>query len=813
MKKLAVLICLLYPLQLEAVTYYVAQSGGSDSNSCVQAQTHTTAKATIAAGLSCLSSGDTLSIKPGTYARPTTPPPSGTSWIAATTVTAFDTANDPIITGGWPGFYGTGNASTSPRFIILDNLRLNGNKGGSPSTTEVLSLSNGTNNIRVINSEIYNSAGVCGICSANGGAPPSGISGAGSLEILNNLIHDNGAGTGDPQHGIYLYTPNNLIEGNEIYNTDPGGCGIQIYSGATFSSPGNIIRKNKLYSNGCGLSLRDASGILVYNNLIYQNVAQGMQLDRCSNAKIFNNSFFSNDVSGIDISSGQPSAQIRNNIFWQNGSNNVINNSMSTSCTANLSSAGTTCSSTVTGTSPFTNAAANDFTLAAGSNAAVGAGTSSVSADVPDDYIGTSRPQGGTYDIGAYERVAAGSDSLTLLQPNGGTLGAAGSAQTFTWSFSGTIVNVSLKYDAANDGTFETTLSASTANDGSFAFTAPAATTTGRFQVCDASDGTPCDVSDSNVTITAGAGGSITVIISDNTSGSKIGTINGTTNALLVETGPTTNFAGTSGVRANKFASGQHSHSVLRFPIPVVSGATVTAAELGLYLTAFTSAGTPSIDFRNSKRAFVQSEATWNSFSTGNAWGTAGGINNTTDRDSTVLCNMSISATTLQYYTCSHANLTAWVQAAMDGGGEDRLHTERNGTGNDGLLRTFGSNSQDSDKRPYLQITYTTTAATITVTQPISSSHFFPGDSAAIRWTSMGFSGPVFATISYNGGVSYQPTPIIDSHPFDQADAVWIVSGPASVGQARIKVCDLTTGLICGESPNFSIAGTTLGIR
>ena len=62
---------------------------------------------------------------------------------------------------------------------------------------------------------------------------------------------------------------------------------------------------------------------------------------------------------------------------------------------------GTTASNNTTGASGFTNAAGDDFTLTPGSTLR-DAGTD-LSATLTTDYIGTSRPQNGTFDIGAYE--------------------------------------------------------------------------------------------------------------------------------------------------------------------------------------------------------------------------------------------------------------------------------------------------------------------------------------------------------------------------------------------------------------------------
>src|SRR5262245_53832911 len=50
----------------EAATYFVAQ-GGSDNYTCSQSQSPSMPRSTINAGLSCLASGDTLQVGPGTY--------------------------------------------------------------------------------------------------------------------------------------------------------------------------------------------------------------------------------------------------------------------------------------------------------------------------------------------------------------------------------------------------------------------------------------------------------------------------------------------------------------------------------------------------------------------------------------------------------------------------------------------------------------------------------------------------------------------------------------------------------------------------
>src|SRR5712691_4046826 len=67
MKKLLLVIFFTIVLVLaHGATYYVAKTG-SDSNSCANAQSQSTPKLTINAGAGCLSAGDTLIVKTGTY--------------------------------------------------------------------------------------------------------------------------------------------------------------------------------------------------------------------------------------------------------------------------------------------------------------------------------------------------------------------------------------------------------------------------------------------------------------------------------------------------------------------------------------------------------------------------------------------------------------------------------------------------------------------------------------------------------------------------------------------------------------------------
>jgi len=232
-----------------------------------------------------------------------------------------------------------------------------------------------------------------------------------NITIQNNIIRDQRSVCGcdgERWYGIYLHAGNNLlVEGNDIYN-NPGG-GIQIYTGP---SNGVTIRNNKIHDNNT-LPVSVIGGILVqspglgelnvkiYNNLIYNNGSNpshnrthafGIQIGSgVVGAQIFSNTIFGNDGYGIQIVDATDTGTIvKNNIVYGNSLADIKNNG-----------SGTTLISNLTVNPLFVNAGALDFHLQAGS-AAINQGVT-LGSPWNVDYAGTARPQGGAYDMGAYE--------------------------------------------------------------------------------------------------------------------------------------------------------------------------------------------------------------------------------------------------------------------------------------------------------------------------------------------------------------------------------------------------------------------------
>jgi hypothetical protein len=102
---------------------------------------------------------------------------------------------------------------------------------------------------------------------------------------------------------------------------------------------------------------------------------------------------------------------------------------------------------------------------------------------------------------GVFSIVMAGTETLTLLAPNGGETFGIGILHYITWKSSGRIDNVQIEYSFDNGNNW-TIVAASTANDGSYTWSVP---DTPSFQclvrISDASDSDPSDVSNAVFTI------------------------------------------------------------------------------------------------------------------------------------------------------------------------------------------------------------------------------------------------------------------------------------------------------------------------
>lgn len=228
---------------------------------------------------------------------------------------------------------------------------------------------------RIINNEIRFTTG------------SSAVSVAGPNEIIGNKVHST------PAYGIYASGPAGLVEGNTIYNC--AGYGIHLYDFTPIKDW--VIRKNILHSNGKLYKGSPKPAVIItrgkhrfYNNIIYGNYAGGVEVwGGASDTLVANNTVYGNKTYGILVNTGILRARIINNLVWGNGGEEIDNNGSSTVLRNNMT------------TDPKVVSVTNrDFRLQS-SSPAINKGMTLV--EVPKDIKDIARPQGGAFDIGAYE--------------------------------------------------------------------------------------------------------------------------------------------------------------------------------------------------------------------------------------------------------------------------------------------------------------------------------------------------------------------------------------------------------------------------
>jgi hypothetical protein len=390
--------------------YYVA-TNGSDSNPGTISQPFRT----IARGIASLASGDTLTIRGGTYNESINLASfgklSGTSYSNATTIQAYGTEVVTLNGSLGSGSPGTGVAiryfifkgdATAKNFVI--DCQFNGVKGcagfgggGNGGTIDHIKL----DGVEIKNVDSRYQASLIQL---------GGNDGVGTdLWITNSKIHDQMGGcnlsgtSNNDSHAIYIQTGGHIIENTEIYNV--AGMGIHQYNESAISMTGNIYRYNYIHDTGLGrttigtiyqcnpftafgLYMSHGSGNLAYNNLVIKNMnginAIGPNL-------VYNNTVYGNGIgfpnppccyAGIWVSGN--GAVVKNNIVYNNAIDGIANDGTGSIVSNNLT------------TDPlFVDAAANNFQLQSGSPA-INAGTSNIATGIALQFNGSAP------DIGAF---------------------------------------------------------------------------------------------------------------------------------------------------------------------------------------------------------------------------------------------------------------------------------------------------------------------------------------------------------------------------------------------------------------------------
>ncbi|WP_372523898.1 choice-of-anchor Q domain-containing protein, partial [Sulfuricaulis sp.] len=257
-------------------------------------------------------------------------------------------------------------------------------------------------------------------------------------KVLGNELKNTGSGTPiNNNHGIYNQAAASYTEIAWNYFHDLRiGHVIQVHTDPYYSYYDVRIHDNVIAKGANGdsraINVGNANGDSygsIYNNIIDDVGGDFSAIAIWSGSwKIYNNTMNNIHTPNSDMifvtnaayaSFGAPSSwlpaprvDIKDNIFYSDGSSSYFSASTSTPAPAitmdhnlyyNFGAAPSQDTAPITGNPLFVNAAAGNFHLQSGSPA-TNTGTTSVSTVVTMDHDGVNRPQGGGYDVGAYEQ-------------------------------------------------------------------------------------------------------------------------------------------------------------------------------------------------------------------------------------------------------------------------------------------------------------------------------------------------------------------------------------------------------------------------
>ena len=449
------------PVAAAGNTYYVATTG-SDSNPGTLAQPWLT----IQHAAEIATAGDTINIESGTYTESITPWNSGT----ASSYITYQNYNGEVVNIDGGSSYANINTGTRSylQFIGLNCIG---------ATTVGMLVPTGGYNIIIQNCSFSNcieqGLSISGAYVTVNGCTVTGVNSAGineciSLEgatyftIENCIVHDpvaSGRAGIDAKDGC----SNGSINNNTVYNCSGGG----IYLDGGGSPQYNInVYDNLVYNNApfpglvinCENSPANQTNLNFYNNIVYGN-GTGFASWNCKFSETFsliNNTFYNNDGVAIEVFEPSPynvNCFIRNNIIFEstsgaasiltataNDTGVIVDHNLFYNAGGSWRSGNVLGTAYVTGNPLLTNPTTN-FNISSNSPA-IGAGSSTLAPST--DYVGTSRPQGAGYDIGAYQYSTSGSSTThgtnntnsksTMLVTSSANPSSSGQAITFTVS-------------------------------------------------------------------------------------------------------------------------------------------------------------------------------------------------------------------------------------------------------------------------------------------------------------------------------------------------------------------------------------------
>ncbi len=418
-----------------AATFYVAPPpAGSDANAGTQAAPF----ATIQKAADVAVAGDTIIVTPGTFAGAKFV----TSGLAGLPITIQGQAGAVIAS---PGSLNTNLAGiwvSKAQHIVIENLEIKTVAGSGI----------------VVSGPLENLALPLGITIRNNFIHDTSFGGIGVASVFGCTITNNEIANCGGLAGINAVAPsdNLSVTQNQISGCAMGGIRLATSNTNLTTLQQAVIDSNMLFENGsgggAGILLESVRNSLVVNNLLSDNLARGVEINDTAAAaiddanQIFNNTVVQPSGGGypLGILNGSTGNAILNNILLHTGGlgsievdsasledmqsdfNNlfgpVLLDNVPILLTSWQSLGFETFSISFAGGDIFVNQEAGNFELKADSEA-IDRGRFVTGASV--DIRGVSRPQGPSFDIGAYEF-----QTTVPPPPNQDPIASAGPDQT-----------------------------------------------------------------------------------------------------------------------------------------------------------------------------------------------------------------------------------------------------------------------------------------------------------------------------------------------------------------------------------------------
>ena len=287
-----------------ATTYFISPTGNDSANG----KSDATAFKTLQKGASVLIAGDTLMVRPGTYA----------GFVMGWDFAQNGTATAPITIKADPGAVINSRNNKTPdginlegaSFIVIDGFTMN-----NPSSTMTRA------GIRSVGNQ--------GVVIRNNKVDGMGTWGIFTSFSENILIENNIASNSVKQHGIYHSNSGDhpIIRGNQSFGN--AQCGIHMNGDLSQGGDGlisfGLVENNIVHDNGAGggagINMDGVQDSIVQNNLLYNNHASGITMFQADGAqgpgrnKILNNTIHmaSNSRWSLRLTNEVDTIEVKNN--------------------------------------------------------------------------------------------------------------------------------------------------------------------------------------------------------------------------------------------------------------------------------------------------------------------------------------------------------------------------------------------------------------------------------------------------------------------------------------------------------------------